>query len=194
MKLKKWLLALATFAVMTVVCAVCAGAETYQDFEYSALDDGRVKITGYNGGAETVVIPDTIDGKSVTSIGRRAFEGCTKLTKASISPKLKVMTSMYSKCINLKEMPEIPETVYAMDNAFAGDISLTKLSTIPVGVTTIDSCFSDCKKIEGNITINATPSSYNSCFNNAAVATKVNIVGQCKNAVLIATTATNNPL
>lgn len=121
-----------------------------------------------------------------------AFEGCTKLTKASISPKLKVMTSMYSKCINLKEMPEIPETVYAMDNAFAGDISLTKLSTIPVGVTTIDSCFSDCKKIEGNITINATPSSYNSCFNNAAVATKVNIVGQCKNAVLIATTATNN--
>ena len=90
------------------------------------------------------------------------------------------MTSMYSKMYQSERNAKIPETVYAMDNAFAGDISLTKLSTIPVGVTTIDSCFSDCKKIEGNITINATPSSYNSCFNNAAVATKVNIVGQCK--------------
>lgn len=121
-----------------------------------------------------------------------AFDGCTKLTKASIAPKLKVMTSMFSQCINLKEMPQIPETVYAMDSAFAGDISLTKLSTIPAGVTTIESCFSDCKKIEGNLTINATPSSYSSCFDSAAVATKVNIVGQCKNAALIAATATSN--
>lgn len=73
MKLKKWLLGLVTFRAMVVICAVCAGAETFGDYEYSVLDDGTVKITGYNGSAETVVIPDTIDGKSVTSIGNGAF-------------------------------------------------------------------------------------------------------------------------
>ena len=40
MKVKKWLLGLVTFAAMVVICAVCAGAETYGDFEYRVLDDG----------------------------------------------------------------------------------------------------------------------------------------------------------
>ena len=42
MKLKKWLPALAAFAAMVVLCAVCAGAETYGDLEYSVLDDGTI--------------------------------------------------------------------------------------------------------------------------------------------------------
>lgn len=73
MKLKKWLLAIAAFAVMAVVCAVAAGAETYGDFEYDVLDDGTVEITDYNGSAERVDIPAKIDGKSVTKIGSSAF-------------------------------------------------------------------------------------------------------------------------
>lgn len=74
MKVKKWLLGLITFAAMVVICAVCAGAETYGDFEYSVLDDGTVEITDYNGWkAEKVDIPEKIDGKSVTSIGNEAF-------------------------------------------------------------------------------------------------------------------------
>ena len=79
MKLKKWLLGLVTFAAMVVLCAVCAGAETYGDFEYSVLDDGTVKLTDYNGSAEKVDIPKMIDGKSVTSIKYNAFRGCTSL-------------------------------------------------------------------------------------------------------------------
>ena len=51
MKLKKWLLGFATFAAMVVICAVCAGAETFGDYEYSVLNDGTVEITDYNGRA-----------------------------------------------------------------------------------------------------------------------------------------------
>ena len=57
MKVKKWLLGLVTFAAMAVLCAVCAGAETYGDYEYDVLDNGTVEITGYNGSAEKVDIP-----------------------------------------------------------------------------------------------------------------------------------------
>ena len=76
MKLKKWLLAIATFAVMAVVCAVAAGAETYVEtdgaFYYKVLDDGTVCIANwgsYNYTEEVICeIPATIDGKIVTTM------------------------------------------------------------------------------------------------------------------------------
>ena len=103
MKLKKWLLGLVTFTAMVVICAVCAGAETFGDYEYSVLDDGTVKITGYNGSAETVVIPDTIDGKSVTSIGNGAFEDCTSLTSVTIPDGVKCIGHVIPKHMHCLE-------------------------------------------------------------------------------------------
>ena len=48
---------------MVVICAVCASAETYGDFDYSVLDDGTVKLQKYIGSAEKVEIPEKINGK-----------------------------------------------------------------------------------------------------------------------------------
>ena len=58
--------------------------KTYRDFEYSILDDGTVKITDYTGSDSKLVIPGTIDGKKVTSIGGYAFEYCESLTSVTI--------------------------------------------------------------------------------------------------------------
>ena len=52
------------------------------DFRYE-VDDGKVTITRYKGIGGDVVIPDTIDGRPVTSIGVSAF-GRTKLTSITL--------------------------------------------------------------------------------------------------------------
>ena len=130
MKVKKWLLGFATFAAMAVLCAICAGAEYYWDYEYSVLDDGTVEITDYNGSAEKIDIPEKIDGKSVTSIGYWAFEDCTSLKSITI-----------------------PNGVTHIDIfAFEGCTSLTNI-TIPDSVTSIEDCaFYDCTSL-AHITI-----------------------------------------
>lgn len=55
-------------------------AETSDSFWYIELDDGTVQITGYKGNDSTLIIPSTINGKRVSSIGNGAFSECTDLS------------------------------------------------------------------------------------------------------------------
>ena len=137
MKLKKWLLGLVTFAAMAVLCAVCAGAETYGDFDYDVLDDGTVEIVYYNGSAKKVDIPAKIDGKSVTSIGSCTFYDCTYLTSITIpNGVIYIGNQAFEGCIRLKSIT-IPDSVTEIGGwAFAGCASLTSV-TIPDSITKI---------------------------------------------------------
>ena len=128
--------------------AVIAGAETYGDLEYYVLDDGTVNITGYYGSAETVVIPDTIDGKSVTSIGAWVFSGFTSLTSITIPDSVtSIGEYAFGGCTSLTSIT-IPDSVTSIgDSAFGGCTSLTSI-TIPDSVTSIgDSAFGDCTSL-----------------------------------------------
>ncbi len=46
---------------------------TYKNFKYRILDDNTAEICGYTGKNAVVTVPDSIDSKPVTSIGRTAF-------------------------------------------------------------------------------------------------------------------------
>ena len=61
-----------------------AETQTYGDYNYTVNYDNTVSITLYVGSGTEAVIPSTIDGKKVTSIGNRAFYGCTGLTSVNI--------------------------------------------------------------------------------------------------------------
>ena len=141
MKMKKWVLGLVTFAAMAVICAVCAGAETYGDFEYRVLDDGTVEITDYNGSAEKVDIPEAIDGKSVTGIGDEAFYGCTSLASITLPDSVTSIGDWaVAYCSSLTSIT-LPDGVTSIgDGAFYGCTSLASI-TIPDSVTEIGDFF-----------------------------------------------------
>ena len=176
MKLKKWLLGLVTFAAMAVLCAVCAGAATYGDFEYSVLSDRAVKITDYNGSAEKVDIPKNIDGNSVTSIGNYAFRGCTSLTSVTIPDSVtEIGASTFEHCTSLKSIT-IPNSVTEIRGwAFYDCTSLTSI-TIPDSIKEIgSSAFSGCTSLASITIPNSVTSIGNYAFGYCTSLTSITI-------------------
>lgn len=147
--------------------------EGYGDsYYYSYLDDGTIELEKYDGKiSEEIVIPQSINGKtvsvigknlfsnqsqlknviipdSVTEIGWCAFENCTGL-KSIAFPKLlqNIGGSSFSGCTGLTNIviPNSVKSIYG--GAFEGCTGLTNV-VIGNGVTNIGvEAFSGCKKL-----------------------------------------------
>ena len=118
--------------ILTLICFVLAAfllasvpayAETSGDYEYTALEDGTVEITKYNGTNEVVNIPRELDGKTVTGIGQQAFAANESIGSVTIPDSVKsIGTWAFSFCANLASVT-IPYSCPPIDSSnfpFAG--------------------------------------------------------------------------
>ena len=108
---------------------ISALAEESGDFEYEILADGTAEITDYYGWAETLEIPSTLDGYTVTSIGDWTFAYCYSLTSITIPDSVtSIGRYAFSDCDSLTSIT-IPESVTSIGLvAFEGCHSLTSIN------------------------------------------------------------------
>ena len=115
---------------------------------------GEVTITDCDGGARgELVIPDTIEGNPVTSIGPQAFWVCKSVTSITIPDSVtSIGNSAFLNCTSLTSIT-IPDSVTSIGNtAFDGCDNLTSI-TIPDSVTYIGNfAFGHCSSLR-SITI-----------------------------------------
>ena len=85
------------------------------DYEYSLLDDGTIEISKYIGSDKEITIPDTIDGKKVTSIGNCVFEHCIGLESITIPENITNIENMaFDYCKNLESINvDVDNNIYS---------------------------------------------------------------------------------
>ena len=119
------------------------------DFEYSETGDS-ITITGYCGSGGDIIIPDCIDGKPVTTIGKEAFAGTVfdaRIIQLSFPRELETIEDMaFFECYGNVESVTFPPKLRKIgQGAFAGCMFRFGFLTIPQSVTAIGSlAFRDC--------------------------------------------------
>ncbi|MBE6853888.1 MAG: hypothetical protein E7505_10545 [Ruminococcus sp.] len=105
----------------------------YNGFRYT-VNDGEVTITGFNDELDlsNVVIPDEIDGKPVTAIGEKAFEGSAVAAVKVSDSVTSIGSRAFANCYSLKELNLGKNTESVGDRllssqAYKTPMSITKL-------------------------------------------------------------------
>ena len=135
----------------TTLYAKWANEDKGLPYTYSIQADGTVEILSYTGHQRYITIPDFIEGKPVTSIGREAFKNNVRLREIQLPKHLKKIEGYaFYGCLNLSVAITIPDTVteigkYAFYDAvrlpgviFGNDSQLESIG---------DYAFSGCAKI-----------------------------------------------
>jgi len=147
------LFALRSFLCLPGACrfllaAFCCGPAAYAlDFTYTAKTDA-LTIAKYTGPGGDVIIPDTVDGLPVTTIGSSAFWNCRKLTSLTLPDTVTTINNgAFSFCTSLARV-RLPTALTSIGNsAFQNCASLTNV-TLPDTVTNLESfVFAGCASL-----------------------------------------------
>ncbi|MBP8050143.1 MAG: leucine-rich repeat protein, partial [Oscillospiraceae bacterium] len=69
---------------------------------YSVLPDNTAQITGYSGTAANLIVPDKLDGYTVTEIGKLCFSGNITLVSLKLPDTVtRIGTRAFAYCTNL---------------------------------------------------------------------------------------------
>jgi hypothetical protein len=124
--------------VLTLISGMAFAADpvllTEGDLTWSDNGDGTVTITGYRGSATDIIIPDTLDGKSVTVIGNNAFYH--KGLMSVVIPDSVTVIGDLAFYGNRLTSVTIPDSVTAIGESAFAENKLTSV-VIPSSVTTI---------------------------------------------------------
>ena len=107
-----WAVLAAVLLMVLATNGVMADEEVFKsrDYEYRVLEDGAAEITSYSGKDSVLKIPNTLDGKTVTSIGDEAFSGCRALTSIELPDSVTSMgVNPFEGCMSLKNIQVSPE-------------------------------------------------------------------------------------
>lgn len=131
---------------------VKVSAKISGDYSYEMQSDNTIAITNYNGSAEEVIIPETIDGFTVKKIGYGSFAEVKSIVKLTIPKTVTTIDSYaFSKCTQIQEV-NIPDSVITINqNAFSGCSSLSQIR-LPKNLISLNyGVFFGCKSLESVI-------------------------------------------
>ena len=145
-----WTVLAAVLLMVLVTNGVMADEDVFTsgDYQYCILEDGTAEITRYSGEDSVLKIPNTLDGKTVTSIGDQAFYDCSTLTNIELPDSVtSIGDKAFASCSALTNI-ELPDSVTSIgDEAFAWCWSLTSIE-LPDSVTSIgDQAFYLCSAL-----------------------------------------------
>ncbi len=98
------------------------------DYTYT-VSDGKATIDKYNGNGGDIIIPDTLGGYPVITIGYAAFYSCSSLTSVVIPNGVTTIgETAFQDCTSLTSI-DIPDSVTTIEiAAFLSCISLTSIT------------------------------------------------------------------